>query len=377
MSEGAPVASKKSDPGELQPQEFFWRDHQPWLESKGYMLRPRYRPDWVPSWQGTKYFSWNREDGILQPRINLLDATRISDGKIVMLKRVFVQENPREVEITTKFSSEPLVSNPRNHCVPIIEILTVPDAEDIFLLVMPLLRAFNSPRFNTLGEVIECFGQIFEGLQFMHQNHVAHRDCMDLNIMMDPAGLFPDLFHPQNPRYTRDFKSKPKHYSRTFKPTKYYLIDFGLSRSYDPADGPPRDYPILGGDKTVPEFKGQDRAYNPFPTDIYYIGNMIRECFLQVCARGAREALMQVSHGVEFLAPLVNDMVQDDPTKRPTIDEVVSRFEELRKLLTSWQLRSRLVPLSETGFQRFTRSSAHLVRTAGYCLMRRSALPTP
>lgn len=29
--------------------EIFWRDHQMWLEEKGYMLRPRYRPEWAPS----------------------------------------------------------------------------------------------------------------------------------------------------------------------------------------------------------------------------------------------------------------------------------------------------------------------------------------
>ena len=29
--------------------EYFWRDHQPWLQTQGYMLRPRYHPDWVPS----------------------------------------------------------------------------------------------------------------------------------------------------------------------------------------------------------------------------------------------------------------------------------------------------------------------------------------
>ena len=29
--------------------EFFWRDHQVWLQNAGYMLRPRYRPGWVSS----------------------------------------------------------------------------------------------------------------------------------------------------------------------------------------------------------------------------------------------------------------------------------------------------------------------------------------
>ena len=35
---------------QLSSQEVKWRDRQPFLESKGYMLRPRLRPGWAPSW---------------------------------------------------------------------------------------------------------------------------------------------------------------------------------------------------------------------------------------------------------------------------------------------------------------------------------------
>lgn len=34
----------------LTTEEIMWRDKQPFLESRGYMLRPRLRPGWVPSW---------------------------------------------------------------------------------------------------------------------------------------------------------------------------------------------------------------------------------------------------------------------------------------------------------------------------------------
>ena len=44
---------------------------------------------------------------------------------------------------------------------------------------------------------------------------------------------------------------------------------------------------------------------------------------------------MQTYHGLEFLSPLETDMVQDDPTKRPTIDEVVRRGEERTAELNS------------------------------------------
>jgi hypothetical protein len=31
-----------------------WANHYEWLKSRGYLLRPRYAPGWVPSWKGKK-----------------------------------------------------------------------------------------------------------------------------------------------------------------------------------------------------------------------------------------------------------------------------------------------------------------------------------
>jgi hypothetical protein len=46
-------------PVELASYEVKWSDRQPFLESKGYMLRPRLRPGWTPSWllTGQDYFT--------------------------------------------------------------------------------------------------------------------------------------------------------------------------------------------------------------------------------------------------------------------------------------------------------------------------------
>lgn len=61
---------------------------------------------------------------------SLLGATRTSDGKLVMLKRVSKSMHPYEAEIGQFFSSEPLSSHPRNHCVRITEILQDPEDDD-------------------------------------------------------------------------------------------------------------------------------------------------------------------------------------------------------------------------------------------------------
>jgi hypothetical protein len=101
--------------------------------------------------------------------------------------------------------------------------------------------------------------------------------------MVDGSQMFPKGYHPQRIERTPDLKSTPPHYTRTQHPPKYYLIDFGISRKYNPADGPPLETPILGGDRTVPEFKKSTDPCDPFPTDIYYIGNFIKGDFLDVC----------------------------------------------------------------------------------------------
>ena len=45
--------SRPRGPEQLSSHEIAWRDRQPFLESKGYMLRPRLRPGWTASWLAT------------------------------------------------------------------------------------------------------------------------------------------------------------------------------------------------------------------------------------------------------------------------------------------------------------------------------------
>ncbi|KAL4242881.1 hypothetical protein ABKN59_011627 [Abortiporus biennis] len=350
---------------QLRPRELFWRDIQPWLQEQGYMLRPRYRPRWKPSFTLDDDV-YDFEDGA--PIINdaVLDATRMSTNELVMLKRVSQKVHPHEVELTRYFSEEPLRSDPRNHCVHLLDVLDVPDHPDFKIMVFPLLRTYNNPKFETIGEALEFFRQVFEGLNFMHQCHVAHRDCGRLNIMMDPQPMFPKMYHPRYTNYSRDFKGAAKYHSRTARPVRYYLIDLGLSRRYDPENTSPREPPILGGDKSVPEFKDGTEPLDPFPTDVYYVGNVIRLDFMTVYV------------GLEFMNPLVDDMVQTDPLKRPTMDAVVSHFSEIYHNLPPSTLWSRLVAKRETTnrFIVFQRNVGHTIRTLIHILLRRKPMPT-
>ncbi|KAH7907466.1 hypothetical protein BJ138DRAFT_1129149 [Hygrophoropsis aurantiaca] len=343
--------------------ELWWRDHYQWLEGCGYSLRPRYHPNWSPSWKSDRERETS-EDSVRPLRSHILDATRTLDGTYVTLKVIKKSVHPYEAEIGQYFSSEPVASAPANHCIPIYEVLQPPNDDDRLILIMPLLKSYSKPRFDTFGEVIECFRQLFEGLQFMHSHCVAHRDCMNLNTMMDARSLFIDAYHPQRQKIKRDLSGVARHYTRTQRPPKYYFIDFGLSRRYDPSNTNPLEDQIWGGDKTVPEFQKSPAPCNPFPTDIYYIGNLIREDFLQT------------KIGFEFIEPLISDMVHDDPGKRPTIDEVVVRFDEIRKGLSGWKLRSRVVDNEEGTFSKLIRGTGHWTRRVKFVAGRTPAVPT-
>ena len=110
-----------------------------------------------------------------------------------MLKKILKSDHPHEVDIHKYLTAGGLASHPHNHCAPLYDVLESPYDENVVILVLPLYRMFNDPRFETVGEVVEFFRQIFEvryrycfkflrlkltvgqGLRFIHRCHVAHR----------------------------------------------------------------------------------------------------------------------------------------------------------------------------------------------------------
>lgn len=89
--------------------------------------------------------------------IAAMDATRISDGMKVMIKKTSPLTS--ETAVLRFLSSSPLKDDPSNHCVPVLDIF--PDANDlsIVFVVMPLLREFYNPPFRTVLETIEFVRQ--------------------------------------------------------------------------------------------------------------------------------------------------------------------------------------------------------------------------
>ena len=93
-----------------------------------------------------------------------MDATRISDGKLVLMK--YVKSESLEVKIATLLSSEELRKDPRNHCVPVLDVLTDPQDPTMSFLVMPFLRYIDDPEFDTVGSILECIDQLLQVSSF-------------------------------------------------------------------------------------------------------------------------------------------------------------------------------------------------------------------
>lgn len=74
---------------------------------------------------------------------------------------------------------------------------------------------------------------------------------------------------------------------------------------------------------------------------------------------------------------LVTDMVQEDPGRRPNMDEVVSRFSTIKNKLSTWKLRSRIARRNEIWPVVVWRSVGHWCRTVGYVVAGKAAVPGP
>ncbi|KAJ7300551.1 hypothetical protein DFH08DRAFT_725228, partial [Mycena albidolilacea] len=119
-----------------------------WLKDAGYLLRSRYSPTWTAPWKSIADKPWTFKESVMPPSSLLIDATRSFDGSYVVLKRCdrldpsVASGALREGQIFEKLFCEPLASDPKNHCIRLIEILQVPGDPATDLIVMPLLAPY-------------------------------------------------------------------------------------------------------------------------------------------------------------------------------------------------------------------------------------------
>ncbi|THH17231.1 hypothetical protein EUX98_g9169 [Antrodiella citrinella] len=347
-----------SDLGALHDGEVQWRDRYLFLEEHGYVLRPRYHPEWKPSWLGTGLDADIFEDFIMSLNSQVMDAVRTDDKYRVFIKIV---SRANEINIARLLSSEEVVSDPNNHCVRVLDVLSDPLDASRALLVMPYLRPFYDPPFEVVEEVMDFIQQTLEGLCFIHSKGVAHRDCSTMNIMMDGRPLYPDDHHPRRIHLSADTLRCARALSRHDHPVKYYYIDWGMSTLFKERESP---YVVgaSGADRDAPELSNE-HAYNAFMLDVFILGHVYETGFLQVY------------HGLNFLEPLVTAMMQPQPERRPTAEAALAIFQGIIRDLNRMQLPWRLRKRDESVPERVVYDTISAAK-AGFNLVRRGLMGT-
>ncbi|KAI9067211.1 hypothetical protein FKP32DRAFT_1564216 [Trametes sanguinea] len=318
----------------LLPDEVEWQSRQQFLEKHGYMLRPRYHKGWKPSWIDTSIARDFCEDSIMSSRPQVLDAKRLEDDSVVSIK--IVSKRDQELQVAQFLST--FKDADKNHCVAVLDVLSDPLDSERALMVMPYLRPFNDPELVTVGEVIDFVGQMLQGLAFMHEHRVAHRDIAPPNIMMDAKPLYPSGHHPVKMDYTPDAVYDAIPLSRTEHPVRYYYVDFGLSVRF-PENSPTMVVGDVGRDDEVPELSSTV-PYDPFKADIYALGNLFDKEFVQRY------------HRLEILQPLIDSMKQRQPEMRLPASELVVLFEQISRTVSKNAWRWRLSLKSERPYER-------------------------
>ena len=194
--------------------------------------------------------------------------------------------------------------------------------------------------------------------------------------MLDPSGMYPKGFHPVRIDRSRDFKGKPPRYNRTQRPPRYYFIYSSLSRQYHTRNA--LHEPPLGGDKFAPEHRPRGRRCNPFRTDIYHLGILVRERFIEVILLRlvcfVAYQTFQEYNGFEFMEDLVIPMTYEDPVRRPTIEEVIGIFSRIRESLNAAKLRS---PIISRGDSSVITAFSQAIHTVRHMTSQKPAIPLP
>ncbi|KAJ7661728.1 kinase-like domain-containing protein [Mycena rosella] len=307
-------------------EEAFWVDHQPFLLAQGYQLRPRYRPDWVPSWSLTPNRDNQYEDSLDLIFTCVLDATRVHDSKKVILK--CVPTDGHEIAIIKYLSAPSVRSDPRNRTIPLLDSIPLPDSPWSFL-VMPFCRRFTYPPFHCRNEFVDAMNQFLEGLQFMHEHNLVHFDIAPQNMMMDESRVVPKGSHFSNTRTHTGFHGLFSWNNRcTVHPVDYYYIDFGLSLYFPGGKETALQTGTLRTFPTIPELS-PIVPYNPFMVDIFQLGLTMH-------------GLIDSYPDLEDFRPVADTMTAPNPRERPTPIEALTQLRGIATAMAPAILSSQI-----------------------------------
>ncbi|CAL1711532.1 unnamed protein product [Somion occarium] len=236
----------------------------------------------------------------------VLRMARTKDGHDVAIRVITVNKDGHEqLNILRKVAASPssLLSN--NHTLPMLRVF---EYEDITFGIFPrtagcMEEAFDSWPKNSVGDVLNMILQALEGLAFIHDLGIAHRDADKSNFLVQ--------WHPESLRTMTVAISRPR----------VYLIDFEVAVEF-PSElpiearvsiGPPSGGTINiadGWGRAVPPEVDSGMPYSPFKLDVWQLG------YSFITFRSTVPAIDEV----------LAELVLDDPVARPNASEALTKL---------------------------------------------------
>ncbi|KAK7691879.1 hypothetical protein QCA50_005283 [Cerrena zonata] len=246
---------------------------------------------------------------------------RTKDGHDVTVRPIRLgTEGIEHLKILRKVATGPLALLSNNHTLPMVDTI---EFEDVTLGIFPLTgndmeMAFDFWAQNSVGDVVDMILQALEGLAFLHEQKIAHRDANISNFVVQ--------YHPESLRTITVATSRPR----------VYIIDFEASVMFPeelPFEscvcvGVPTGGTITQWARALPPEVASGEPYSPFKLDVWQFGYS----FTGLCTYRTSIAAID-----DILINLVND----DVGHRPSANEALSM---LRGVVCSLAPIDMLIP---------------------------------
>ncbi|EJD43731.1 hypothetical protein AURDEDRAFT_125595 [Auricularia subglabra TFB-10046 SS5] len=193
-------------------------------------------------------------------------------------------------------------------------VLNAVGAWDSLHVCMKRIEANDAP---------EDHAQYFSTMEDEPRNHCC--TILDVPSPLDgPIGISEAV-----ELFSQVFETEPY---ASVRPIRHYFIDFESSIRFHSRINRQLHIRDKRAVRTAPEENGTQRLQpcNPFALDVYCLGSLIREHWLKAYKN------------VDFMRPLVADMMHPNPSRRPPARQVVERFAAIHATPSPKDLKRRL-----------------------------------
>ncbi|KAF8509665.1 kinase-like domain-containing protein, partial [Hysterangium stoloniferum] len=243
----------------------------------------------------------------------------------LIIKAISPYQNASEIDIITYLNFPRLRSSPHNHTIPLIEQFRLGGWH---FMVMPLWNMTFAP--YLVWQVDDYFRrsiQCLEGLDFMHDHGIAHRNICIRNIVYNQDGT----------QETAPLGCRLQPIISKWKVQLAY-IDFGISRKFL-ASSDPTSWVVCESTEpnpfTAPEvvkaMQGEIE-YRALPADVYSLGR-VWQYAINDHSRERTYALEMLQQKAPQYMDLINAMLHEDPEERPTAKEALLTLKHIRRKL--------------------------------------------